>query len=261
MDTRTASRFIWHDLDSPDPDRVLPFYSDVLGWTPEAYVGGPMPYWMWVRDGVPVGGVGKLTDDARAYGARPGWNGYVESADVDADVERVMALGGRVRIAPATLDGVGRMAVVDDPQGAWFTLFAPDSSMGPPASDSPIGRFSWRDLSTPDPDGAWAFYRELLGWTAGPSIPIGDEGSYQVVSADGLDLGGITAYGSSAAASPSWLYYVRVEGIEEVAGRVRAGGGETGVIVDIPGGRAVHCRDPEGARFGLNELATGGSES
>ena len=64
METTTASRFLWHDLDSSDPFRALGFYGDVLGWSPLVFEGGPMRYWLLMQDGAPVGGVGELTDEA-----------------------------------------------------------------------------------------------------------------------------------------------------------------------------------------------------
>jgi predicted enzyme related to lactoylglutathione lyase len=261
LETRTARQFVWHDLDSPDPDRVLGFYSEVMGWTPEPYSGGPMRYWMWMLDGVPVGGIGELTAEARDYGARPGWNGYVESPDVDRDVERVVALGGRIRIAPATLETVGRMAVVEDPQGAGFTLFAADPSMTPAASDRPDGRFAWRDLATSDPEEAWTFYIGLFGWKEGRRIQVGQGGPYRTFAAGDVEIGGIVKSPSARAAPASWVYYVQVRDIGEAVRRVGDGGGEVvGGIVDVPLGRAAHCEDPEGAAFGLYEHATGRRE-
>lgn len=252
MKTRTASRFVWYDLESADPDRVLAFYGDVLGWRPEPHPAGPMRYWTWMRDGTAMGGIGEFTEEARSRGGRPGWKGYVVSTDVDADVERVVALGGRVRMPAHTLETVGRMAVVEDPHGAPFALFAPDmSAMSAATNPAPKGRFAWHDLRTPDPAAAWAFYREMFGWTETRRVPMGEE-PYRIFAADDLELGGIMKAASGEAAR--WIYTVRVGDIEEAARRVRAGGGEVaGAILDVPGGRAVYCADPEAATFGLYE--------
>lgn len=260
MTAKTASRFLWHDLDSPEPERVLAFYGDVLGWNAAPYGDGPMRYWTWMHDGAPVGGIGELTDEARKQGGRPGWNGYIESRDVDRDADRVASLGGRVRMAPVTLEGVGRMAVVEDPQGAAFTLFAPAPMEGPPPGDSPFGRFMWHDLGTTDPDAAWSFYTELFGWQESRRVPMGDMGAYRIFAADGVELGGMMK-SPSAADAPGWLYYVQVRDIEDTVDRVRSGGGDVvHDIMPVPGGRIAVCRDPEGAEFGLHEQATSGSE-
>ena len=157
MKTRTASRFVWHDLESADPDRVFAFDGDVMGWRPEPHPAGPMRYWTWMRDGTGMGGIGELTDEARARGGAPGWKGYVVSTDVDADVERVVALGGRVRMPAHTLETVGRMAVVEDPHGAPFALFAPD--MSAPTNPAPAW---WSCSRSPRP---WASWRSCSSTT------------------------------------------------------------------------------------------------
>src|SRR3546814_15653764 len=59
-----------------------------------------------------------------AGGARPGWMGYLEVADVDAAVAAIEADGGAVHM-PATDLPVGRIAMVSDPQGAVFYVMEP----------------------------------------------------------------------------------------------------------------------------------------
>src|SRR3546814_6711168 len=71
-------------------------------------------------DGGMVGGVMRLTDDMTQGGARPGWFFYIGVDDVDATVEKVTAEGGGVIMPPWTIEGVGRMALVRDPQGNPF---------------------------------------------------------------------------------------------------------------------------------------------
>ncbi len=37
-----------------------------------------------------------LPDEAKAQGARPSWFGYISTPDVDADVEAIVAAGGKL---------------------------------------------------------------------------------------------------------------------------------------------------------------------
>src|SRR3546814_13787397 len=62
----------------------------------------------------------RLTEDMTQGGARPGWFFYIGVDDVDATVEKVTAEGGGVIMPPWTIEGVGRMALVRDPQGNPF---------------------------------------------------------------------------------------------------------------------------------------------
>lgn len=54
------------------------------------------------------------------------WAVYFGHDDVDAACERVRELGGRVLVEPWDVPGVGRMAVVEDPQGGTFNLMTSD---------------------------------------------------------------------------------------------------------------------------------------
>jgi hypothetical protein len=259
METSTAGRFIWHDLDTTDAEGALDFYRSVLGWEAVAFEGGPMPYWTWNGQGGRAGGVCQLTDEARAHGGRPGWTGYVETPDVDRDTARAVELGGRVVMEAMTLPTVGRMSVIEDPQGARIALFAPEPNMGgagaPDAGNgSRIGAFAWNDLPTTDADGAFAFYSELFGWRESQRIPMGEMGPYRIFAADGAEQGGIFRGTAPDAGAPSWLYYVQVADLGDVLERVRAHGGEvTYGVVDVPGGRVAQCRDPQGSAFGIYE--------
>jgi predicted enzyme related to lactoylglutathione lyase len=48
---------------------------------------------------------------------------YFAVNDCDGQAALVQSLGGSVRLPPADVPGVGRFAVVADPQGATFALF------------------------------------------------------------------------------------------------------------------------------------------
>jgi hypothetical protein len=61
-------------------------------------------------------------------GTPPHWNVYFNVEDVDAGATRLEELGGTT-VAPAfDVPGVGRMAMVADPQGAMFWLMAAESA-------------------------------------------------------------------------------------------------------------------------------------
>ena len=51
---------------------------------------------------------------------------YFYVTDVDASTKKLQELGGAVHMRPMTVEKVGRMAVVADPQGASFSLFTPE---------------------------------------------------------------------------------------------------------------------------------------
>ncbi len=68
---------------------------------------------------------GLMAQTPEAAGTPPGWMGYVQVAEVDASAAQAGALGGSVSMAPHDLPGVGRFAVIADPQGAMFAPVGP----------------------------------------------------------------------------------------------------------------------------------------
>ena len=50
------------------------------------------------------------------------WGCYVTVADVDETLAKVRSLGGSVLMEPMEVKGVGRMAVIQDPQGATLSV-------------------------------------------------------------------------------------------------------------------------------------------
>jgi uncharacterized protein len=107
---------IWTELVSAEPDRVIPFYRSVFDWTPDAQDYGGTTYTAWQSGAKIVGNLRK--PDAAT---EPQWLPYFAVADPDAAVRTVTELGGAVGV-PATDTPAGRMAVVQDPQGATFAV-------------------------------------------------------------------------------------------------------------------------------------------
>jgi uncharacterized protein len=68
-----------------------------------------------------------LPQTACAEGARPGWIGYVTVDDVDASASQAKKDGGNIHRAPDDIPGVGRFAIISDPQGATLALFKPSA--------------------------------------------------------------------------------------------------------------------------------------
>ncbi len=118
--TQTHGAFSWNELMTPDPAAAARFYSEMFGWQ--------------VKDPIPEMGdyrVASLGDDmvagimAPAPGSPPmppHWGSYITVADTDRAAERAVALGGKVLLPPIDVPTVGRMAVLQDPQGAVFSV-------------------------------------------------------------------------------------------------------------------------------------------
>lgn len=248
---------IWYELMTTDPEAARRFYRDVAGLDIAAEASGhtDMDYRMIEAPDGFMGGMLVLTDEMVQGGASPGWLGYIGVEDVDASVAALQRAGGSVHMPPNTLEGVGRMAMVSDPQGAHFYLMR-----GASDEESKVfrmmepGHVAWNELATPDPDAAWSFYSELLGWAETEVMDMPELGPYRMFALDDGPIGGMfKPPGDAQGVPPSWLYYVYVRDIDASARAVTAGGGEILTGPDeIPGGDyTVIARDPQGAAFGL----------
>lgn len=251
---------IWYELMTPDPGAVAPFYRATLGWEIPGE-GHAMPNGSEYReigraDGGFAGGVLTMTPMMCESGAKPGWLPYFYVDDVDAAAGKVWELGGQVHMAPSTIDGVGRIAMVTDAQGAAFYLMKPI----PPASDpdaqsdvfDPVkaGHCRWNELNTANPAAALDFYLTLFGWTKGMTMPMGEAGDYQMIEAGGVMIGAI----SPCQGKPSaWLPYFGVADIAAAKEAAMSGGGKiVDDIQEIPGGEfSMSCTDPSGAAIGF----------
>jgi predicted enzyme related to lactoylglutathione lyase len=246
--------FIWYDVMTPDPDAGRAFYKAVLGWN-MADSGVPgHEYTILSAGSAMVGGLMRLTDDAKAMGVPPCWTGYIGSADVDADVVRLVAAGGAVRKPADDIPGVGRFAVVADPQGAVFILFtpagpAPEGAGLPPDAPGTIG---WRELMAGDMEAVFPFYATMFGWTKAEAIDMGAMGTYQLFAKDGVTRGGAMTK-MPQMHGPYWGFYFNTESIDAAAALVTgAGGSVVNGPMQVPGGQwIVQCLDPQGAFFGM----------
>jgi uncharacterized protein len=245
-------KFVWYELMTTEPQAAEAFYREVVGWQAQdaGMPGGA--YTILSAGATPVGGLMALPPEACAAGARPGWIGYVGVSDVDEFASRVVQRGGKLHRAAEDIPGVGRFAVVADPQGAAFVLFKGNSTQPPPAAAGTPGHVGWHELHAGNGASAFAFYAEMFGWTKGEGMDMGPMGIYQLFMTGDAAVGGMMTKMPEVPV-PFWLYYVNVAGVDPALARVTANGGK--VIngpMQVPGGSwIVNCLDPQGAMFAL----------
>jgi uncharacterized protein len=111
------------------------------------------------------------------------------------------------------------------------------------------GTFSWTDLTTPDQDGAKAFYTGLFGWEA-DDIPLGDGAVYSMMMLGGKRAAAISPQPpQQAGAPPVWNSYVTVDSADSALERANELGGNVHApafdVMDA--GRMGVVQDPQGA--------------
>lgn len=252
--SKLHGKFVWYELMTSDTAAAKTFYSGLLGWETQDADMGDMTYTLLSAGGVDVGGLMEVPADARAMGAGPSWIGYVAVDDVDAGAAQFKADGGAVYREAADIPGVGRFAIVADPQGAVLALFkgAGEAPAAAAPGNMKPGHVGWRELHAADREAAFGFYAKQFGWAKGEAVEMGPLGVYQLYAWQGETLGGMMN-NEPGAPAPWWLYYFAVENIDASLERVKATGGQVLHGPDeVPGGAwIVQALDPQGAMFAL----------
>ena len=121
-------RISWNELITTDTKASAEFYSRLFGWQPTPFVpkgapsGGP-PYTLFKTDANDMGLGGML--QAPAPGIPTHWLAYVVVENVDQSVAKAVGLGAKVLAPVMSIGEVGRIAIIQDPQGAAIGLHEP----------------------------------------------------------------------------------------------------------------------------------------
>src|SRR5437588_1228229 len=163
-----AGTFSWSDLTTTDQDGAKKFYTELFGWeTNDNEVGEGVYYTMAQIDGKEVAAISPQPEQQREAGVPPTWNSYITVDSADEALEKAKELGAQVHADAFDVMDVGRMGVVQDPQGAFFLVWEPKEHIGAGLVNAP-GALCWNELATTDMDASAGFYSELFGWTAEP---------------------------------------------------------------------------------------------
>ena len=124
---------VWNELYTRDLEKAKSFYKAAFGLDSEPVPG--MDYTMLkVGDRAVAGLMATGIGGPVPAEVPPHWNLYFGVDDTDATVARIQKLGGSVRVPPIDIPGVGRFAIVTDPQGAYFSIMkGAGEPLAPPA--------------------------------------------------------------------------------------------------------------------------------
>jgi predicted enzyme related to lactoylglutathione lyase len=245
----TPGTFSWADVTTTDQDAAKEFYSGLFGWEAEDVPAGDgIVYSMMRLNGKDVAAISPQQQQQRDAGVPPTWNSYITVDSADAAADKAAQLGATVHAPPFDVFDVGRMAVIQDPQGAFFMVWEPRQSIGAGLVNAP-GALSWNELSSPDVDASVSFYGDLFGWEADEFEGTGER--YLVVKNDGRGNGGIRELGDQPA-PPHWLPYFGIDDIDRGLAKVTELGGSTlAGPIDIGIAKIGIVQDPQGAIFAI----------
>jgi len=247
--TAIKNKPAWVDLSSQDPEGSRAFYSKLFGWkvdvNPDPQYGG---YALAKIGGKDVAGIApSQTPDQPTS-----WLIYIGTSDADELAKKVQSNGGTVVAAPFDVGDQGRMAVFQDPTGA-FTSAWQARSMGGFQTNA-ANSYGWAELNSRGIDNAIPFYQKVFGWTSKTSEMGEGQPPYTEFQVGGESIaGGMEMNPMVPAQVPSyWMVYFNVDDVDAAFRKAIDGGAKEMLAPDdYPGGRFAILTDPQGAAFGL----------
>lgn len=269
----------WIDASQPDPDAAAAFYGDLFGWELEDRTapGSSQRYLIARLRGLDVAGIGSLPEQSPPVAT---WSHYVWVESADQTAAATLKSGGQVLVEPFDVGDDGRMAVLADPAGASFCVWQAARHRGAQVVNEQ-GAWNFSELTTPDPEGAEAFYGSVFGWTLG-SIGADDGSSFWRMSGYGdhleqrqpgmraamAEMGAPEGFEDAVAwlipksskdagaGNPArWSVTFAVDDADAIAERAQGlGGAVVSPPADAPWVRMTVIRDPQGAVFTASQF-------
>lgn len=117
----------WNELQTRAVEEAKAFYGAVFGWTYEVDAND---YVAVKQDDRVQAGMMDITDEMGEI--PPNWTIYFLVEDVEAAAAKASELGGRVLVPPTPAGEIGKLAAVQDPQGAVFSIIEYAGPASPP---------------------------------------------------------------------------------------------------------------------------------
>jgi hypothetical protein len=260
IEKHAPGNFCWIELATTDQAAAKAFYAQIFGWSARDFPIGPSDFYtMFELQGRSAAAACTLRSDALARGVPPHWNLYVAVENADATAARAAELGGKILAPPFDVFDAGRMAVLQDPTGAAFSLWQANKNSGTGIAGS-HGTLCWADLSTPDQGRAGEFYSALFGWRIVKEDEYPAHNYWHIQNGEEF-IGGIPPASQRQPGVPAhWLAYFIVSDCDASAAEAKKLGANLYMpptdFEDV--GRISVMADPQGAAFAIFKAAARG---
>ncbi|HET7483464.1 MAG TPA: VOC family protein [Actinomycetota bacterium] len=244
--------YSYADLATTDLRGAIDFYTGLFGWDVDEVPLGEsgQVYAIFKKNGKTTAAAADQQPQQREAGVPPMWNTYFTVYDVDNRTKEAERAGGTIHAGPFDVFDNGRMSVIQDPNGAFFSIWQPATSIGAEVMHE-HGALTWTESVQTDIEKGRAFYGELFGWDF-DSMGMGDGKTYTVCKKDDVNVCGLME--PLGPDMPSfWLNYFAVDDCGAAVAAARDLGAQ--IMRDatpIPGvGTFGLINDPQGAGFGV----------
>ena len=250
----------WAELSTTDEAAALSFYGALFGWVDEPNEMGPDSYYhMQKVRGHYACSIYEQGAEERSRNVPAHWNVYFTVESVDGSIADIRRSGGQVAFGPMDVFDAGRMAMCQDPQGAFFAIWQPNRHIGAGVKGE-TGAMFWHELLTTDRAAAVEFYTAALGLEQF-QVPESTM-DYVMLRAGGTEVAGVMQITPEMGEfPPHWSVYFGVDSADAAVEKARSLGASVYVpptdIAPIEGqpaiGRFAALADPQGASFSVFE--------
>jgi hypothetical protein len=247
--------FCWVDLATTDAGASKRFYLELMGWTAnDSPVGDGMVYTLLQNGGKNVCGLYEMGGEMIQQGVPPHWASYISVDSADQGADKVREFGGTVVMPPMDVMDVGRMAVVQDPTGAVFSLWEPMQHIGAEIIYEP-GSLGWNELVTHDLTSASRFYSQVFGWSESKMKgPSGED--YTQFKLGEQPVGGMFKIKEEwGEVPPNWAVYFCVADCDATLQKAESLGASVVVpAMGMENVRFAFLKDPQDVYFGIAQI-------
>ncbi|WP_244664339.1 VOC family protein [Pseudoalteromonas sp. bablab_jr010] len=241
--TKNSGHVVWHDLITPNLAQSQAFYASVFGWQFQAVNDS---YTLASLDGKLIAGMAELDNKQNASH----WLSLISSKDIAGVSEKTIKAGGKVLVSSTEIKGRGTIAVLEDPQGAVFSLI--NTVSGDPETQQTDNGWIWQEVWSDNPEQSKAFYQSLGNYSA-QSKPL-NNGNYSYLALNGKPAIGFVKK-PDAEIGNTWVNYIKVADVDATLLKVTTAGG---IVLMAPNdkvrsGSVAIIRDPAGAGIVIQE--------
>ncbi|MFV0576501.1 MAG: VOC family protein [Vibrio sp.] len=242
---KTHGQVIWRDLATTAPEKVKPFYHNVFGWD---YQTVSDDYSLITYQGNYIAGIAKMpANNSTNY-----WMPVISTNDIDLTLLKSEQAGGKTLLGNTNLKGRGEFAVIQDPQGAVFSVLNTVSG-DPKALPKLNGSWMWQEVWSEDTVKSHNFYQKLGHFTYNtkkfgsheyPYLSISDQPSFGFVQKPNSEV------------PTTWANYIKVADVDATVAKVKQNGGDVLMMptAKVRNGTVAIIRDPAGAGLVIQEM-------
>lgn len=242
---KAVGTIIWRDLATTAPDKVQPFYHNVFGWNFESVNDD---YSLITYQGQNIAGMAKMPSNSSTNY----WLPVISTNNVDNTLSQSKLAGGKTLIKKTTLKGRGELAVIQDPQGAVFSIL--NTFTGDPAPlAKQDGNWIWQEIWTDNISQSQSFYQKLGDFKSTDKTMLGHSYSYLAIN-DQPAFGFVKK--PNAEVPTTWVNYIKVSDINATVEKIELNGGHVlmAPTKEVRNGTVAIIRDPAGAGFVIQEM-------